>query len=67
MKNTNAKEFEAEMPDAAKSIIKNSYVGDYSASRETVESGKMLINDVIKINLRGNFNMHGWASNAHRA
>ena len=58
--------FADEKPVASKSIIINSYMDDYLASSTTVEKASILVQDVIQINQRANFNMHGWASNNKR-
>lgn len=62
-KNKNAESFKDQMPIAAESIIDNSYMDDYLASRRTVKEATELTRDVIKINSKAGFQMHGWSSN----
>ena len=64
VKNKNAERFSKSNPDASLSVIRNSYMDDYLASRKTEHEAEKLINDVIKINAEANFEMYGWASNA---
>ncbi|XP_076660139.1 uncharacterized protein LOC143363448 [Halictus rubicundus] len=66
VKNKNAEEYGESKPDAAKSIIDDSYMDDYLASRKTIKETTELIRDVIQINLDGGFEMHGWASNSKK-
>ncbi|XP_066596243.1 uncharacterized protein [Prorops nasuta] len=63
----NAEEYVIEMPEAAVSIIQNSYVDDYLCSRNSLETTKKLIAEVIRINASGNFELHSWASNSSEA
>ncbi|XP_076246522.1 uncharacterized protein LOC143186698 [Calliopsis andreniformis] len=63
VKNKNARENAGLYPDAVKSIINDSYMDDYLASRRTSEEAKRLIRDVIRINSEADFEMHDWASN----
>lgn len=63
VKDENAKTFAKSKPDAAESVIKNSHVDDFLASRPTISETKRLVRDVIEINSQANFVMHGWASN----
>ncbi|XP_076660155.1 uncharacterized protein LOC143363463 [Halictus rubicundus] len=67
IKDENAKSFANQYPGAAKSIIKNSYMDDFLASRATVQEAACLVRDVEKINVNANFEMHGWVSNEERA
>ncbi|XP_076246401.1 uncharacterized protein LOC143186603 [Calliopsis andreniformis] len=63
VKNKNARENAGLYPDAVKSIINDSYMDDYLASRRTSEEAKRLIRDAIRINSEADFEMHDWASN----
>ena len=63
VKDENARSFASEKPKASQSITRNFYMDDYLASSKTVEEASEIIQDVIKINNRANFNMHSWASN----
>ena len=63
VKNKNAERFSKSNPDASISIIKNSYMDDYLASRRTELEAENLVKDVIKINSEANFEMYGWSSN----
>ena len=67
VRNANATDFEQERPEAARSIIQNSYVDDYISSCKSIAEARALVGDVIYINARGNFPMHGWASNSEGA
>ncbi|XP_076662396.1 uncharacterized protein LOC143365759 [Halictus rubicundus] len=64
IKKKNAVENAEASPEAAKSIVEDSYMDDYLASRGTIDQAKKLIHDVIRINLKGSFKMHSWASNS---
>ena len=66
IKNKNAERFVDVKPEAAQSIVTNSYMDDYLASGETVDEMKQRIRDVIAINREAEFHMHGWASNESR-
>ena len=62
--NANAHRFaEAKKPEVLKSIKYDSYADDFLSSRATVQEAEDLARDVTEINAKGNFIMHGWASN----
>lgn len=63
IKNKNAKLYYEAHPEASKNIINNSYMDDFLSSQKSVREAVDLIRDVIKVNARANFEMHGWASN----
>lgn len=67
VRNANAREFQSEKAEAARTIIKNSYIDDYLISCKSAEEAHVLVNDVIAINARGNFHMHGWTTNVSRS
>lgn len=67
VKDKNADLFKHSKPDAVESIKYDSYADDFLSSRKTVEEAATLVRDVIEINSKANFSMHGWASNDERA
>ena len=62
----NAERYATSKSSASISIVRNSYVDNYLASRRTESESKVLIHDVIKINAEANFEMHGWVCNKPR-
>ncbi|XP_076385089.1 uncharacterized protein LOC143263989 [Megachile rotundata] len=67
VKDKNAKDCNEAHPEAVRSIINDSYMDDFLSSRRTVREAAELVRDVIAINARANFAMHGWASNKAEA
>ncbi|XP_076660478.1 uncharacterized protein LOC143363834 [Halictus rubicundus] len=67
VKDENARSFAGRKPRSAASIINNSYMDDFLASRRTVQEAACLVRDVVNINANANFEMHGWVSNDERA
>lgn len=66
VKNANAKNFMESKPEAAKAIVENSYMDDFLVSRKSVREAVSLIRDVVEINAKASFEMHGWACNDER-
>lgn len=63
VKNTNAKRYEETHPEAYKSIISD-YVDNNMESYDNVEDAIRITNDIININLEGNFNTRDFVSNS---
>ena len=66
VKNKNASSFSGTRKEASESIVKNSYMDDYLASKSTICEARSLIRDVIYINAQAKFDMHSWGSNDMR-
>ncbi|XP_062557274.1 uncharacterized protein LOC134222147 [Armigeres subalbatus] len=64
VKNSNAKRFEQEYPEAANAIIKGHYVDDMLVSTETEEEAVNLAQQVKHIHTHAGFEMRNWISNA---
>ncbi|XP_055604494.1 uncharacterized protein LOC129752749 [Uranotaenia lowii] len=64
VKNTHAKQFEQEYPNAVDAIIHQHYVDDMLISAETEEEAILLATDVKKIHESGGFEMRNWISNS---
>ncbi|XP_065077337.1 uncharacterized protein LOC135700687 [Ochlerotatus camptorhynchus] len=64
VKNTNAKKFEQDYPDAVDAIIKRHYVDDMLVSTETKEEAVKLAQDVKKIHEHAGFEIRNWISNS---
>ncbi|XP_053692049.1 uncharacterized protein LOC128740530 [Sabethes cyaneus] len=64
VKNTNAKLFEHEYPQAVDAIVNKHYVDDMLASVETEEEAVRLAHDVKRIHAVGGFEMRNWLSNS---
>ncbi|XP_065093953.1 uncharacterized protein LOC135714509 [Ochlerotatus camptorhynchus] len=64
VKNTNAKKFEQDYPDAVDAIIKRHYVDDMLVSTETEEEAVKLAQDVKKIHEHAGFEIRNWISNS---
>ncbi|KAL7299392.1 hypothetical protein TKK_0007958 [Trichogramma kaykai] len=63
VKNKNAREFSTKYPEAAESIVRNSYVDDYLDSCSTKQQTCERIKQVIEIYSSANWELHGCASN----
>ncbi|XP_076396739.1 uncharacterized protein LOC143265933 [Megachile rotundata] len=63
VKDKNANDCNEAHLEAARNIINDSYMDDFLSSRRTVREAAEFVRDVIAINARANFAMHGWASN----
>ncbi|XP_062700521.1 uncharacterized protein LOC134284941 isoform X2 [Aedes albopictus] len=64
VKNTHAKKFEQEFPEAVHAIVHDHYVDDMLISVETEEKAIQLATEVKGIHERGGFEMRNWVSNA---
>ncbi|XP_058816417.1 uncharacterized protein LOC131679698 [Topomyia yanbarensis] len=64
VKNTNAKRFEQEYPEAVDAIIKQHYVDDMLVSTETEEEAVKLAQNVKKIHEQAGFEIRNWISNS---
>ncbi|XP_062538182.1 uncharacterized protein LOC134206480 [Armigeres subalbatus] len=62
IKNLNAKEHEAEFPEAAKAIIEKHYVDDYLDSFDTEAEAIKTVLEVKEVHTRGGFEMRNWHS-----
>ncbi|XP_062699419.1 uncharacterized protein LOC134284496 [Aedes albopictus] len=63
-KNLNAADYEAEYPEAARAITKNTYVDDYLDSRDTIEEAVQLAVSVREVHSKAGFELRNWHSNA---
>lgn len=63
IKQKNAEKFRSIYPQAAESIVENSYMDDYLDSVDTVGEARDRISQVIEISKHANWEMHSWASN----
>ena len=63
VRNENALSYLDKYPDAAKSIMRNGYMGNYLTSQKTEQEASNTMQNVVEINLAANFEMHDWASN----
>lgn len=54
-----------QFPKAAKSIKRSSYMDDQLESVDTAEEAIQLIEDIIEVQSRANFEVRGWKSNSH--
>lgn len=63
IKNRNAEEFSTIYPSAVNSIINNCYMDDYLDSCDNAQEANHRAKQIIEINARANWEMHGWASN----
>lgn len=64
VKNTNAKGFLDESPEAVEAILKNHYVDDYLDSFHDIEKATKIISDVIRIHDHANFKIRSFISNS---
>ncbi|XP_055632506.1 uncharacterized protein LOC129772981 [Toxorhynchites rutilus septentrionalis] len=64
VKNTNAKRFEQDYPNAVHAIINKHYVDDMLVSVETEEEAIILAKNVKRIHKAGGFEMRNWLSNS---
>ncbi|XP_053686350.1 uncharacterized protein LOC128735897 [Sabethes cyaneus] len=64
VKNTNARRFEQELPEALHAIVYQHYVDDMLISAETEEQAVQLATDVKMIHEAGGFEMRNWVSNS---
>ncbi|XP_062714478.1 uncharacterized protein LOC134291133 [Aedes albopictus] len=64
IKNLNAKEHEAEFPEATDAIVKKHYVDDYLDSFDTEEKAIKVALDVKTVHARGGFEIRNWHSNS---
>lgn len=63
VKNTNALEFQDEMPDATNAILQHHYVDDYVASFNTPEDAARITKQVIEVHRRSGFDLRGIVTN----
>ncbi|XP_062713993.1 uncharacterized protein LOC134290806 [Aedes albopictus] len=63
-KNLNAADHEAEYPEAARAITKNTYVDDYLDSRDTIDEAVQLAVSVREVHSKAGFELRNWHSNA---
>ncbi|XP_062713361.1 uncharacterized protein LOC134290277 [Aedes albopictus] len=64
VKNSNAKQFEQDHPEAVEAIIKRHYVDDMLVSTETEEEAVKLAQDVKGIHQNAGFEIRNWVSNS---
>ncbi|XP_055623321.1 uncharacterized protein LOC129766749 [Toxorhynchites rutilus septentrionalis] len=64
VKNTHAKQFEQEFPEAVHAIVHQHYVDDMLISAETEEKAIQLVKDIKNIHESGGFQMRKWVSNS---
>lgn len=64
VKNTNAKRFINEYPEAVEAIIRNHYVDDYLDSFNELDKATKIVLDVIKIHDQAHFKMRNFISNS---
>ncbi|XP_062701549.1 uncharacterized protein LOC134285208 [Aedes albopictus] len=64
VKNSNARQFEQDHPEAVEAIIKRHYVDDMLISVETEEQAVNLAQEVKEIHAHGGFEIHHWISNS---
>ncbi|XP_053691580.1 uncharacterized protein LOC128740093 [Sabethes cyaneus] len=64
VKNTNAKNFLSESPDAIEAIIRNHYVDDYLDSFHDITNATRIVSDVIRIHDGASFKIRGFVSNS---
>lgn len=67
VKDKNAELFAKTKPEAVKTIKRDCYADDILTSQKTVKEAAKLVRDIIEINARANFAMHGWSSNEDQA
>ncbi|XP_058826984.1 uncharacterized protein LOC131686969 [Topomyia yanbarensis] len=65
VKNSNAKQFVKDQPEAVHAIIKQHYVDDMLVSTETEEDAVRLAQNVKIIHERAGFEIHNWISNSN--
>ncbi|XP_062702029.1 uncharacterized protein LOC134285403 [Aedes albopictus] len=65
IKNLNAKEHEADFPEAAQAIQKKHYVDDYLDSFDTEERAIKVALEVKEVHARGGFCIRNWHSNSN--
>ncbi|XP_036346044.1 uncharacterized protein LOC118755304, partial [Rhagoletis pomonella] len=63
IKNKNAKEYRAQFPDAATTIINKHYVDDLVASFDTPEQAISICSDIVSINSQAGFELRNFVSN----
>ncbi|XP_058449074.1 uncharacterized protein LOC131429041 [Malaya genurostris] len=64
VKNTHAKQFEHDYPEAVNAIIYQHYVDDMFISAETIDRTTQLAAEVKMIHASGGFEMRNWVSNS---
>ncbi|XP_053691781.1 uncharacterized protein LOC128740267 [Sabethes cyaneus] len=64
VKNSNAKRFERDYPEAVDAIVKRHYVDDMLVSVESAEEAIQLVQDVKRIHTSAGFEMRNWISNS---
>ncbi|XP_074029259.1 uncharacterized protein [Leptinotarsa decemlineata] len=62
-KNSNAQDFSQYYPKAAEDIIDAHYMDDYLGGADTAEEAAEIINDVIYVHSKGNFEICNWIAN----
>ncbi|KAL0894481.1 hypothetical protein ABMA27_013075 [Loxostege sticticalis] len=67
IKNRNAKDFQDQYPEAAKSIIQDHYMDDFLGSVDCPEEAARLAADVLHVHAQCGFEMRSWVSNVPEA